>query len=78
MPPSGENFHHVGLTQAFNPFSPTPQTPYGNGSPPVVAAAAERVANIDDDEDDVVETSRTAKKRHWSDDEEGRLVITYI
>jgi hypothetical protein len=62
----GENFHLVGRTQAFDPLSPP------------VAAATERVVNIDNDDDDVVETSRTGRRRHWTPDEEGRLVIIYI
>ncbi|CAD6214852.1 unnamed protein product [Miscanthus lutarioriparius] len=76
----GENFHLVRLTQAFNPFSPTPQTPCGKGTPPAAAPPpppVERVVNIDNDEDDV-ETSRTAKKRHWTLDEEERLASAWL
>jgi hypothetical protein len=65
-PLPGENFHLVGRTHAFDPLSPP------------VAAAAERVVNIDNDDDDVVEISRTGRRRHWTPDEEGRLVITYV
>jgi hypothetical protein len=66
-PLPGENFHLVGRTHAFDPLSP-----------PVAATAAERVVNIDNDDDDVVEISRTGWRRHWTPDEEGRLVITYV
>jgi hypothetical protein len=63
----GENFHLVGRTHAFDPLSP-----------PVAAATAERVVSTDNDDNDVVEISRTGRRRHWTPDEERRLVITYV
>lgn len=66
--PLGENFHLVGLTQAFNPYTQGTPPP-----PPVV----QNVVNLDIDVDDVVEIGRTSKKRSWTHDEEVRLVNTY-
>jgi hypothetical protein len=79
-PSTGENFHLVGLTQGFSPFCPPPPTPYPEGTPPPPPAG--NIVSLDTEADVVVEESRTTKKsrtlRHWTHDEEERLVITYV
>lgn len=62
-----QNFHFVGLTNNFVPISPSP--------PPTAKEQSTLHVSSDIDGDNGVETSRTAKRRHWSHEEEVRLVI---
>jgi hypothetical protein len=65
------------LKASINPFCPPPPTSYPKGTPPPPPAAS-NIVSLDTEADVVVDESRTAKKRHWTLDEEERLVITYI
>ena len=68
----GENFHFVGHTQNFAPIFSSP-SPSAQREPSSHQGTGRASIDIDGD-DDVVETNRTAKRRHWSHEEEVRLV----
>nr|XP_034591478.1 glutathione S-transferase T3-like [Setaria viridis] len=65
-----QNFHFIGLTNNFVPISPLP--------PPSAQEQSTPQVSIDIDGDNGVETSRTTKRRHWSHEEEVRLVSAWL
>jgi len=67
-----QNFHFVGLTHNFAQISPSPPPP------PSAQGQSSHQVPIDIDGENAVETSRTAKRRHWSHEEEVRLASAWL